>query len=213
MNLIKYPLTKNQYHDESFDKRLIILHHTVGGTAKSSINWWQQTAEKVGTAIVLDRNGDIYEAFPVDKWASGLGIKQSTFNKWNLPNINTRLDQISIQIELANWGGLTEKDGKFFTFTGKEIDRCNVTTYAKPFKGFNHYESYTTEQLEALKSLILSLNKKYPAIKLNYNEDMWEVSRRALVGTWGIWTHVSFREDKSDCHPQPELILMLKSLK
>lgn len=213
MKIVQYPLSKNQYNQEVHPKRLIILHHTVGGTAQSSINWWQQTAEKVGTSVVIDRDGTIYQAFPFDKWASGLGIKQSTFDRWNIPNINTRLDQISIQIELANWGGLTEKDGKFFTFTGKEIDKCNVTTYASPFKGFSYYESYTTQQIKALEELILHLNKTYPDIKLDYNQEMWEENRRALVGTWGIWTHVSYRKDKSDCHPQPELILMLKSLK
>ena len=42
---------------------------------------------------------------------------------------------------------------------------------------------------------------------------MWEVSQDALCGKPGIYTHVSFRKDKSDCHPQKELIQMLKELK
>ena len=41
---------------------------------------------------------------------------------------------------------------------------------------------------------------------------MWDISDKALAGEAGVWTHVSFRTDKSDCHPQPELIQMLKSL-
>lgn len=34
----------------------------------------------------------------------------------------------------------------------------------------------------------------------------------ALAGKPGVWTHVNFRKDKSDCHPQPQLIEMLISL-
>lgn len=211
MKIIQSNLPKTQYHDESQPKRVVILHHTAGGSAQSSIDWWKQTSERVGTSVVIDRDGTILQTFPFDKWASGLGIKQATFSKYNIPNINVRLDQISIQIELANYGGLTEKDGKFYTYTNKEIK--NVTKYNTPYKGYKYYESYTEEQIKALEELILSLHKTYPSIKLDYNEDMWDVSKRALVGTWGIWTHTSYRSDKNDCHPQPELIKMLKNLK
>lgn len=210
MKLIEYPLPKNQYVDEVQPKRIVILHHTAGGSAKSSIDWWKQTPERVATTVVIDRDGTVYRAFPYDRWASALGIKQSVFNNYGIPNINQRLDQISIQIELANWGGLTQKDGKFYNFANKEITA--VTKYDKPFRGYQYYESYTKEQIAAVASLLVSFNADY-GIKLDYNPEMWEVSKKALVGTWGIWSHVSYRNDKSDCHPQPELIEMLKSLK
>ena len=45
-----------------------------------------------------------------------------------------------------------------------------------------------------------------------YNPDMWELSKRALTGTPGIFAHCSYRTDKSDIHPQPEMLTMLKSL-
>jgi hypothetical protein len=41
---------------------------------------------------------------------------------------------------------------------------------------------------------------------------MWDVSKNALSGKPGIYTHVSYRKDKSDCVPQPELITALQSL-
>jgi N-acetyl-anhydromuramyl-L-alanine amidase AmpD len=210
MKLIEYPLPKNQYIDEVQPKRIVILHHTAGGSAKSSIDWWKQTPERVATTVVIDRDGTVYRAFPYDRWASALGIKQTVFNNYGIPNINQRLDQISIQIELASWGGLTQKDGKFYNFANKEITA--VTKYDKPFRGYQYYESYTKEQIAAVASLLVSFNADY-GIKLDYNPEMWEVSKKALVGTWGIWSHVSYRNDKSDCHPQPELIEMLKSLK
>ena len=60
--------------------------------------------------------------------------------------------------------------------------------------------------------LIIYLSNKYN-IPLDYNENMWNVSHDALAGKSGIWTHVSYRQDKSDCHPQEELINALKKLK
>lgn len=213
MKIIQDNLPKNQYYDETQIKRIIVLHHTAGGTAASSIDWWRNTTEKVATTVVIDRNGIVLQAFPFDKWGSALGIRQSIFDKYKLPNINKRLDQISIQIEIANWGELQKKGDKYYTYTGREIEFENVQTYNKPFRGSLYYEKYTEKQINTLKELIINLNKLYPEIKLNYNEDMWDVSTRALRGYWGIWTHTSFRPDKNDCHPQPELINMLKSLK
>jgi hypothetical protein len=39
---------------------------------------------------------------------------------------------------------------------------------------------------------------------------MWDYSRAAMNGSPGIFTHVSFRKDKSDCFPQVELVEVLK---
>lgn len=41
---------------------------------------------------------------------------------------------------------------------------------------------------------------------------MWSVSNKALKGQNGLYTHNSYRRDKSDVSPQPKLIEMLKSL-
>ena len=35
---------------------------------------------------------------------------------------------------------------------------------------------------------------------------MWDYSRSAMNGSPGIFTHVSFRKDKSDCFPQVEMV-------
>ena len=49
-------------------------------------------------------------------------------------------------------------------------------------------------------------------IPLTYNEDIWDVTTRALKGDAGVFTHNSVRYDKIDVTPQPKLIEMLKSL-
>jgi hypothetical protein len=41
---------------------------------------------------------------------------------------------------------------------------------------------------------------------------MWDLDNEALTGKNGVFTHVTYRADKSDMHPQPELIAMLTKL-
>jgi len=88
----------------------------------------------------------------------------------------------------------------------------SIVEYPNGYKGYFAFEKYTDEQIESLRKLLLYWGDIYN-IPLDYNDDMWSINVKALSGQSGIWTHVSYRVDKSDCHPQPELIQMLKSLK
>jgi hypothetical protein len=129
----------------------------------------------------------------------------------------------SIGIEIDAWGGLMRSNRQWYPAKWDATLKQNVPNtavrpiqnvqvYEQGFKGFFGFEKYTAAQIEAVRQLLVFWNERY-GIPLDYNEDMWALSNKALSGTPGIWTHVSFREDKSDCHPQPELIQMLKSLK
>ena len=129
----------------------------------------------------------------------------------------------SIGIEIDAWGGLMRYNRQWYPAKWDEKLKQNVPNlgvrpiqnvqvYEQGYKGFFGFEKYTAEQIEAVRQLLVFWNEKF-GIPLDYNDDMWAVSSKAMSGTPGIWTHVSFRDDKSDCHPQPELIQMLKSLK
>ena len=45
----------------------ICLHHTVGGSAVSSFNWWLNDQRLVGTAYLIARDGKIHEVFDPEK--------------------------------------------------------------------------------------------------------------------------------------------------
>ena len=79
------------------------------------------------------------------------------------------------------------------------------------WKGNLYYEKYSTAQLNALRELLKELCRRH-SIPSAYSNDMWVVSTKALRGEPGIYGHCSYRFDKSDVHPQPELINMLKQL-
>ena len=80
-----------------------------------------------------------------------------------------------------------------------------------PYKNYKYVHAYTDAQIAAVKDLLILWNQKY-SIPLKYNEDIWDVTPRALKGEAGIYTHNSVRFDKIDITPQPKIIEMLKSL-
>lgn len=212
MKVVNHNFNTNQYYKQEMPKRIIVLHHTVSGVGVSGdIKWWEQTPERVATPVIIDREGTVHQIFEPKYWAHHLGIKSWMLKQMGSTVSNDRLNQISIGIEIDSWGGLVQKNGKYYNFAGGEIPACNVQAYPKGYRGYYFYEKYNTAQILALQELLQKYSKDF-SISLKYNEDMWDFNSRALRGTWGLWSHTSFRPDKSDCHPQPELIQMLKNL-
>jgi len=213
--IIQVDFPNDQYIREAYDKNQIVLHHTVSGQGvNGDIAWWRKTTARVGTAIIVGWDGKIYQCFSSKYWAYHLGLKTSN---------NKSLNRGSIGIEIDAWGGLVrtnrqwypakwDKDLKKFVANTRVAPIQNVQVYPNGFRGFYGFEKYTEKQIEAVRQLLVFWNERYD-IPLDYHEDMWDISDNALAGKDGIWTHVSYRKDKSDCHPQPELIQMLKSLK
>lgn len=207
---IDFPI--NQYFKEQTTKRQIVLHHTVSGRgAVGDINWWRERPERIATAVIIELNGDIYQLFSSRYWAHHLGTRVSN---------NLALNRASIGIELDAWGGLVESNGKWYPARwngNKHIANTNirpienVEIYSDGYRGFYGYEKYSDKQIESLRKLLVYWGDVHN-IPLRYNETMWEVSQSALRGEAGVWSHTSFRQDKSDVHPQVELIEMLKSL-
>ena len=213
--IITVDFPEDQYIREATDKKQIVIHHTVSGQGvNGDIAWWRSTADRVGTAIIVGWDGKIYQCFGSKYWAYHLGLKTAN---------NKALNMGSIGIEIDAWGGLVrtnrqwypakwDKDLKKFVADTRVAPIQNVQVYEQGFKGFYGFEKYTDAQIEAVRQLLVFWSERYK-IPLEYKEDMWNISNKALAGESGVWTHVSFRTDKSDCHPQPELIKMLKSLK
>lgn len=210
-----YPLPENEYHKVEYPKKQIVLHHTAsGGNSKGDIDFWASKASPgaISTAFCIDRDGIIWQCFSSKYYAAHLGTPTSTFKKFGVKNTVDSLHKGSIGIELDNWGWLIEKNGKFYSYAGTEIKPENVITYPDGFLGYKYFEKYPDAQLKSLKDLVGYLATTYK-IETHYNSDMWKVSKDALSGKNGIYTHVSYRESgKWDCHPQSELINMLNTL-
>ena len=195
---------ENQYYRAEHPKKQVVLHHSAGwDNSRNMFAGWAKDPARIATCIGICDDGTITQGFSSKFWGHHIGAKH--------PN-NTSLNMQSIGIEICAWGPLKKVNGKYYSWAGAEVPEEKVQVYAKPFKGSLYYEKYTEAEIESVRQLLVHWNKQF-GIPLDYHADMWEVSERALSGKPGIWTHVSYRADKSDCHPQPELIEMLKSLK
>ena len=211
MNIKQVEFAASNYFKEETKKKQIYLHHTAGsGDAEAVFKYWASTKDRVATCVAIGTNGLIAQGFSSKHWGYHLGLKQNIFNAHGVPYQS--LDKLSIGIEICNWGYLKEvSKGKFVNYVGREIPKKNVIKLDAPYKGFQYWHSYTKEQIESTKELLLYWNETY-GIPLDYNEDIWAVSKRALAAEPGVYTHNSVRKDKTDVYPHPELIEMLKSL-
>jgi N-acetyl-anhydromuramyl-L-alanine amidase AmpD len=191
-------LPAGQWETETAPKKQIVLHHTGSGEgAQGDINTWANTPEKVATAFVIERTGQIVQLYPSGQWGYHLGLSHP---RW------PQHDRQSIGIEIDSWGALTEKGGKYYTWTNREIAADKVITYpGTGYRGFKHYEKYTAEQIQAVKDLVEYLATKYK-IPAGFDRSIFDINQRALDQQAGVFAHSSYRKDKTDAHPQPELL-------
>ncbi len=214
---VKFP--ENQYIQDILPKSQIYLHHTAGNSnGINTFKDWESNPERIATCITICgkpgkndtfKDGEIVQGFSSKFWAFHLGLKESTFNKFDL-NYKS-LDKNSIGIEICNWGQLTYKSGKYYNYVNKIVPNEDVIELSKPFRGYKFFHSYTDAQIVSVEKLLRYWGDFYK-ISLNYNPDIWEVCPRALSGDNGVFIHSSVRYDKIDVYPHPKLIEMLKSL-
>lgn len=223
--LIQAPMPANQWINEVTPKSQIFLHHTAGNNDPYAvIDYWNSTAETVGTAFIIGRHptkrndgktwkdGDILQCFPSAKWSWHLGGVKAL----NAPpgsKTAHELNSQSIGIECANWGPLTKTaDGKFKAWSGTLVPPEHVATLEQPFKGFLYYEKYTDAQIESLRKLLIYLCDRYRIDKKYRGDEIFALNSACFKGVNGIYTHNSCRTAKWDVYPYPPLITMLQSL-
>lgn len=213
-----------EYFKEVTNKTQVCLHHTASGKGvKGDYNQFLKPGH-IATPIIVGHD-KVYQLFSSKYWGYHLGVDEDTFYSKGLKY--QRLDKLAIGLEIDNWGPLRVIDDEYRAWPNKfgtgskrdkagkrikvVIDPNEVVTYAHEFRGYEHYQKYTKFQIDSTATLLRYWNQVY-GIPLNYSDDIWDVSSRALKGDPGVYTHVSYRSDKSDCHPQPELIEMLTGL-
>lgn len=203
---------ENQYFKQEFSKQQVYLHHTASGRGvNGDFRYWLNTSGRIATCVIIGWDGTIYQLFSSKYWGHHLGIKNTVFELNGVSNSNFELNAHSIGIEIDSWGPLTKKDGKYYSWAGTIVPEEEVCFYSYGYKGYTCYHKYTDQQIKSVELLLRYWRERY-GIPLDYNDDVWEVSKRALSGEKGVFTHNSVRKDKTDIHPQPNLIEMWKSL-
>lgn len=206
LNVLRIP-TFTGFHKTPCNKKQIVWHHTAGNdnAAGVALDWQNDQRIHVATPVVIDDAGKVHRLYDEQYWAVHIGA-------WDvrLPNF-AQLEQQSVGVEVCNWGALDKKGADFYNWVGNvKIPTSKVCPLN--YKGKAYYEAYTDGEIKALKywSLLVALRWDIP---LGYShDDMWDVSKKAIAGEAGIYTHNSYISWKSDVSPQPRLIEMAKSL-
>lgn len=125
---------------------------------------------------------------------------------------NALLNKQSIGIELDAWGPITKKNDNYYNAYGTLI-KNEVGVIEKKWRGYEYYQKYSHEQLETLSKLLPILMDKHNIDDYGIKNGNLEISKDALDGKSGIFSHTSYRKDKSDIYPDKDLIKLLNNLK
>lgn len=194
---------KGYYFTAQHDKKQIIWHHSAGwDNARGMFDWWKQDGVvHVGTSIGIVDDGTVYRGFDESYWAASIGARHVN---------NRQRDKEAVCVEICNWGNLTEKNGKFYSWASAEVHPDKVIEIN--YKGYKYFEKYTIKEIETLKVWTILMGIRFD-IPLSYDYDrMFKLSDDAFAGVPGIYTHNSYRQDKTDVYPHPQLIEMAESL-
>jgi hypothetical protein len=223
MEINEYFIKNTEYSNEKkLPKEYIFLHHTAGWNDPYAVadNWERDKLGKIATHFIIGginiktgdskHNGVVVQCIPDNAWAYHLG------------SVNAYMHQHSIGIEICNFGALTKKSGKYYTYTNQVVDEKYVVDLGDDFRGYRYWHRYTDKQVESTRLLI-----NYIADKFNINIDLglkaklqsgddfnaFEYDKKAVEGRIkGILSHTSVRTDKLDVSPQAHLVEMIKNL-
>lgn len=226
-SIIHDDLLEDQYVKVTYPKKQIVLHHSAGwDNAKGMIDWWASNKERVATCCAIEDSGQVHSAFDSSYYAWHVSLigkgnyLPAHLTKYNTSEHSLDIERQSIGVEICNWGYLTLINGEYHTYMSKGvtgmgrdiiIPKNKVIQYENKFRDHEFYERYTDHEIESLYSLLSWWGQHY-GIPLQYHPEMWDINEDAVAGNPGVWAHVSYRTDKTDVHPQPELIEMLKAL-
>ena len=185
-------LEAKDYIESETPKDLIVLHHTVGGTALSTINYWKTDPQRIATSYVIERDEEIFEVFDPKYWAFHLGLKET----------GGAVDKRSIGIEIASEGGLIQRDGKLYCFdvvSERTLFTQEYYDHGMPWRGYRFFDAYSDVQIKAIIGLVnilceqFKIPRRTPANHFDADD-----SYRQFAGILG---HHQLRPDKSDVHP------------
>lgn len=208
MNISKINVPNSHIH-QSVTKTQICLSAT--GSLQTAFSWANEKGNHDAPSYVIDRDGSVHRIYPSNRWANVLG--------------NELLDRRTIHIALCNVGPLRRNpaDGLFYPVT-LDAHRMPIADTAKPsvhyfyefctrhpHHGFQYYEYITPAQISSLRTLLQHL------ISLHHIPYLFDTltgshTPNFAKGRPGIYLACGYDTHRSDLHPQPELINLLKSL-
>lgn len=156
---IKQYLTPNS-SPKTITPKYIVLHYTASDRYEQCIDRFMQATTKASAHFVISREGSCTQLAPMNRptWHAGVSAYKG----------QTSINNLSVGIELVNWGPLTQKQGKFYSWTNKEIDEDDVFTDSKG----RAWQVYTEAQLNKLSSMLKEIVAQYNIEEIIRHEDI-----------------------------------------
>lgn len=194
-------LPDTEYFPSRDPKSGICIHHTVGGSALSTFNWWRDDKNIVGTSYLIARDGTVHEVFDPNCWAWQFGLKWPREQK-------IAFEKRYIGIEIASEGGLIESEGNLYCFDRVSPrtlkNRNEAFDYGTVYRGYRYFDKYETAQIDSLTELINDLCSQFNITKHTPN-DHYKYYGETLQDFNGIIGHTMVRQDKSDPAPDQSM--------
>jgi N-acetyl-anhydromuramyl-L-alanine amidase AmpD len=223
IEMIEFP--EDQYYREKEDKKQICLHHSAGwDNARGMYNWFKSNREEVAVCLGIQDTGRIIQAYSSKYWAWHINVwskgNQLPESFKNVRKPASWYEKHSIGVDVCNWGALQKRNGQYYAWPnnyglrGEEVivPSSKVVYYENGYRGHKYYERYTNEEIKSLYELCKLWMDKYEIPFTFKGRNFFEISHAAISGAKGIYSHSSYRTDKSDLHPQDELCEMLHRL-
>lgn len=217
-NIKQVNFSLDEWCKEEHKKTQIYLHHTAGrGSGEKTFQYWDSdTQGKIATCVCISNgndggiDGQIVQGFSSKFWAYHLGLNNRHFKRLGLKY--KELNKLSIGIEICAWGALTFRSGKYFSWANVEVPIQDVETLETPWRNIAHFHKYTQKQIDSVCELLLYWKDIYD-IDITYKpENFWDISKDALIGKSGLYSHAAVRFDKSDIFPCNALLSALKNI-
>lgn len=184
------------YYRAKFTKKRIVIHFTVGHI-KSDIATLASKNRHVSTALVIGRDGTVYQLFNSYYWSYHLGK--------NAIGTNTKTSKESIGIEISNFGPLKKEGNSLKTAYNTTFCSLDDTEqYIKldqPYRGYTYYAAFTDTQYEAIINSLRYLTAEYGIPREFVRAAIRNETTREGALLNGIVSHVNSRKDKFDIGP------------
>ena len=154
--------------------KIVVIHFTAGGSARSSAEWFRSPQNKNSSAhVVIERDGSVIQCVGFDRiaWHAGKSSWHGLIG----------LNQYSVGIELANWGYLRSATGGWVTSTGARIADPFLAVHRNGNPdGSTHpigWEPYPDEQFEAARKTVEALIAAYGINEIVGHDDIAPVRK------------------------------------
>lgn len=167
-------ISKNSGGKFAKTPKIVVIHFTAGGSARSSAEWFRHPQNSSSSAhVVIERDGAVIQCVRFDTVA------------WHAGRSNWRgligLNSHSIGLELANWGYLRPAGGGWVTSSGKSVAEPFICAHRNGNPDGSNcpigWEPYPDEQIEATRRLVEVLIATYGINEIVGHDDISPVRK------------------------------------